>query len=378
MKQLNSTGVAHVELQQSSRIANEQLRAKSSAITKLEKTVREFATLIANKDISYNAKLSSSSTKFASDLKMISNERDIALASKSETENELLKLINSRSQHTHSSDGQSYPDQLAQLNSKLKHTEDNLSDARSEKHALRAKFDKLTLTLTERKLECESLKCGVGNLETKVNQVEKEKLRDEFKITELELQIEKLALLRKAKAPPAVCAAATSPIRIKKAESACQTQQQQQQQQKQQQQNYGAELGEVIQVEMKAIQSHSHILNLTKQASMREATILNTELKIRLQAAKSQQDILLFSVSAFEQALLKHDAPFVTKFAKSRSDRIRDLKSGLQKNLQELEQRSSRTIFETADRLINIDLPRAKKNWVEATDKREKLVKMID
>ena len=125
---------------------------------------------------------------------------------------------------------------------------------------------------------------------------------------------------------------------------------------------------------MKAIQQHSHILNLTKQASMREAKIQSDEMKLRLDAAKTQQDILLFSIQAMEQKMIMFDEKVVNKMAKSRQQQMRDLKEGLAKKMQELEQRSSRTIFDTAERLLHVDLPRAKKTWKECSETRERLV----
>jgi len=107
---------------------------------------------------------------------------------------------------------------------------------------------------------------------------------------------------------------------------------------------------------------------------MREAKIQSDEMKLRLDAAKTQQDILLFTIEAMEQKMMEVNPETVVKFAKSRKNRIRDLKESLAKNLQVLDQRASRTIFDTAERLLNIDLPRAKKNWKESTSVREKLV----
>ena len=122
------------------------------------------------------------------------------------------------------------------------------------------------------------------------------------------------------------------------------------------------------------MKSHSHILNLSKQASMREAKIQSDEMKLRLDAAKTQQDILLFAIQAMEQKLNEVDPATVSKMGKNRQMRIRDLKGALAKNLQALDQRASKTIFDTAERLLNVDLPRAKKAWKEATEVRERLV----
>ena len=93
-------------------------------------------------------------------------------------------------------------------------------------------------------------------------------------------------------------------------------------------------------------------------------------MNLRLEAAKEQQNILLFCLSTAEKKVAQHDGITAEKIADARTVRLRAVREKLARTLTELEQRSASTSFMTGEKLREL-LPDAKGKWDKSKKERE-------
>ncbi|GMI32456.1 hypothetical protein TeGR_g7304 [Tetraparma gracilis] len=124
--------------------------------------------------------------------------------------------------------------------------------------------------------------------------------------------------------------------------------------------------------EIKGMQRHAHLLNLTNTSTMREMKLELDSHKLRLEAAKEQQNVLLFCLQTAETKLSEVDPETAEKVRSSRGVRMKSIKESLGGKMMQLEQRSGSTSFMTGEKLREL-LPKAKETWDEWLTQRKNL-----
>ena len=99
-------------------------------------------------------------------------------------------------------------------------------------------------------------------------------------------------------------------------------------------------------------------------------------MKLRLEAAKEQQNVFLFCLTTAETKLGEIDIETAEKVRTSREARMAQIKEALGGKMSELDHRSAGTSFLTGEKLREL-LPNAKETWDEWKGQREKLMAVM-
>ena len=128
--------------------------------------------------------------------------------------------------------------------------------------------------------------------------------------------------------------------------------------------------------ELKAIQRHGHLLNLSNASTTREMKLEIDGFQLRLEAAKEQQNVLLFCLQTAETKLSETSPETAEKVKKSKEARMALIKESLAGKMSELDHRSAGTSFMTGEKLRDL-LPSAKDTWDEQKVQRERLMEAL-
>jgi hypothetical protein len=137
-----------------------------------------------------------------------------------------------------------------------------------------------------------------------------------------------------------------------------------------------ATLETAVASEMKAVQRHGHLLNLSNTSTSREMKLELDSMKLRLDAAKEQQNVLLFCLQTAETKLSEISPETAEKVKSSRESRMLVIQESLAGKMSELDHRSAGTSFMTGEKLRDL-LPEAKTTWNEWKEQREKLMENL-